>query len=117
MADDREFHFLIDAAGALIVFQETGAAWASVLAFSSEKLAREFLERSNLEVSEIGALDESDVGAIANLIRAVKPRAVRNILLDLDYATGECVAIEFEGDELGIERAHRLTPGAQVRRS
>ena len=36
----KEFHFLLDSAGALIVFQETAAPWASVLAFSSEDRAR-----------------------------------------------------------------------------
>jgi len=116
VADPIEFHFLLDSSGALIVFQETGASWASVLAFSSEDNAREFIARSKLEVAEIAAIAAADRGEIAELIRTLKPRAVRNLLLDLDYATGDCIAIEFEGDALGIARQHRLTPGAHARK-
>ncbi len=116
MTQAKEFHFLLDSAGALIVFQETGAPWASVLAFSSEDRAREFIRSSKLEVAEIAALDSGDRDAIAELIRNVKRRAVRNLLLDLDYASGDCVALEFEGDALGVEHSHRLTPGAHARK-
>ncbi|MGO9452841.1 MAG: hypothetical protein ACLQDV_17670 [Candidatus Binataceae bacterium] len=112
----EEFHFLLDAAGALIVFQETGAPWASVLAFSSEDRARKFVRRSKLEVVEIAAIAADDLEAMSELVRSVKPRSVRNLLLDLDYASGECIAIEFEGDALGIAREYRLTPGAHARK-
>jgi len=104
----KELHFLLDADGALIVFQEKKAAWAGVLAFSSEGLAREFVNRSNLEVKEIAAIDRADTEAVAQLVRTVKRRAIRNVLLDLDYATGECIAIEFEGDALGIAHPHKF---------
>jgi predicted transcriptional regulator len=111
-----DFHFLLDAAGALIVFQETGASWASVIAFSSEERARQFIARSNLDVAEIAAISADDSESMAELIRNVKRGAVRNLLLDLDYATGECVAIEFEGDALGISREYQLSPGAHARK-
>ncbi|HKM99929.1 MAG TPA: hypothetical protein VJX23_05395 [Candidatus Binataceae bacterium] len=116
VTDAEEFHFLLDASGALIVFQETGAPWASVLAFSTEDRAREFVRRSKLEVAEVAAIAADDVEAMSELVRSVKPRAVRNLLFDLDYASGECIAIEFEGDALGIAREYRLTPGAHARK-
>jgi hypothetical protein len=111
-----EFHFLLDSSGALIVFQETGAPWASVLAFSSEEGAREFIRTSHLDIAEIASIAADDRDAIADLIRSVKRRAVRNLLLDLDYTSGECVAMEFEGDALGITHEHRMTPGAHARK-
>jgi len=117
VADATEFHFLLDSSGALIVFQETDAPWASVLAFSTEELARDFIRRSKLEVAEIATISAADRGEMAELIRTLKPRAVRNLLLDLDYATGQCRAIEFEGDALGISRDHQLTPGAHTRKN
>jgi len=116
VADPIEFHFLLDSSGALIVFQETGASWASVLAFSNEDNAREFIGQSKLEVAEIAAIAAADRGEISRLIHTLKPRAVRNLLLDLDYTTGDCIAIEFEGDTLGIARQHHLTPGAHTRK-
>lgn len=116
MTDAKELHFLLDSAGALIVFQETDASWASVLAFSSEDRAQAFIKKSNLDVAEIASISASDRDSIAELIRNVKRRAVRNLLLDLDYASGECVAIEFEGDALGISHEHRLSPGAHARK-
>jgi hypothetical protein len=116
VADPIEFHFLLDSSGALIVFQETGAPWASVLAFSNEDRAREFIEQSKLEVAEIAALAAADRVEMTGLIRTLKPRAVRNLLLDLDYATGECLAIEFDGDALGLARPHRLSPNAHARK-
>lgn len=117
MTDPKELHFLLDSTGALIVFQETGSPWANVLAFSTENQAREFIRQSKLEVAEIAAIAASDGGEIAKLIRSVKPRAVRNMLLDLDYASGDCRAVEFEGDALGIARAYRLSPGAHARKA
>jgi len=116
VTDAKEFHFLLDSAGALIVFQETGSSWAHVLAFSSETCAREFIRQSRLEVAEIAAMPAGDRAALATLIRSVKRRAVRNLLLDLDYTSGECVAIEFEGEALGIAREWRLGPAAPARK-
>ena len=116
MTDPKEFHFLLDSTGALIVFQETGSSWANVLAFSTETRAREFIRQSKLEVAEIAAIAASDGGEMAKLIRSLKPRAVRNLLLDLDYASGDCRAVEFEGDALGIARDYRLSPGAHARK-
>jgi hypothetical protein len=116
VADPIEFHFLLDSSSALIVFQETGASWASVLAFSNEDRAHEFIRASKLEVAEIAAIAAADRAEMAELIRTLKPRAVRNLLLDLDYATGDCIAIEFEGDALGLARQHRLSPGAHARK-
>ena len=116
MADPNELHFLLDSSGALIVFQETDASWASVLAFSDEARAREFIRQSNLDVAEIASISRDDQDSVAELIRNVKRRAVRNLLLDLDYAGGECVAIEFEGDTLGIARTHQMSPGAHARK-
>jgi hypothetical protein len=117
VTDPKELHFLLDSTGALIVFQETGSPWANVLAFSTENRAREFIRQSRLEVAEIAAIAASDGGEIAKLIRSVKPRAVRNLLLDLDYASGACRAVEFEGDALGIARDFRLSPGAHARKA
>ena len=110
MIETTELHFLLDSTGALIVFQETGASWASVLAFSSESRAREFIAASKLEVAEVASIATADDPSIAELIRTVKQRAVRNLLLDLNYATGECVAVEFESDRLGISHETRLSP-------
>jgi hypothetical protein len=116
VADPKEFHFLLDSTGALIVFQETGSSWANVLAFSTESRAREFIRQSKLEVAEIAAIAASNGAEMAKLIRSVKPRAVRNLLLDLDYASGACLAVEFEGDALGIARDFRLSPAAHARK-
>jgi hypothetical protein len=116
VADPKEFHFLLDSTGALIVFQETGSTWANVLAFSTENRAREFIRQSKLEVAEIAAIAASNGEEMAKLIRSVKPRAVRNLLLDLDYASGDCLAVEFEGDALGIAHDYRLSPAAHARK-
>ncbi len=64
----RELHLLLDSAGALIVFQEKGATWAGVLAFSSEDKAREFCRASNLDAAEVAALSTDDPQAVAGLI-------------------------------------------------
>jgi hypothetical protein len=111
-----ELHFLLDSAGALIVFQEKEASWAGVLAFSSEERAREFLRQSNLEAAEIAAIASGDRAGIAQLVALVKRRAVRNLLLDLDYATGKCVRIEFEGDALGAATEHQFSSPQSARR-
>jgi hypothetical protein len=97
----KELHLLLDSAGALIVFQEKGATWAGVLAFSSEDKAREFCRTSNLDAAEVAAISADDTQAVATLIASIKRRAIRNVLLDLDYKTGACTQIDFEGDSFG----------------
>ncbi len=114
MSARRELHFLLDSHGALIAFQNTGASWAAVLAFTSEPRAREFVRLSNLDAAEIAAIDSADAAAVAELVRNVKRRAIRNLLLDLDYASGKCLAIEFEGDALGIAHDYQLIAPAKA---
>ncbi len=109
----KELFFLLDRAGALIVYQEKGASWAGLLAFSSEAKAEEFRRASNLDVAEVAAIVADDRDAVARLIAAVKPRAVRNLLLDLDYRTGHCTEVAFEGDRLGASRERQFTPAHQ----
>jgi hypothetical protein len=106
----KELHLLLDSSGALIVYQEEGTHWAGVLGFSSEERARAFVARSHLEAAETGAIDPADPAQVASLVDAVKQRAVRYLLLDLDWQTGECVQVEFEGDSFGASREHRFTP-------
>jgi len=106
----QEIHLLLDSAGALIVFQEKGAPWAGVLAFSSEDKAREFCRASNLDAAEVGAVSTGDAEAVAGLIGSIKRRAIRNLLLDLDYQTGVCTQIDFEGDSFGGATPRQFTP-------
>ena len=106
----KEIHLLLDADGALIVFQEKGAPWAGVLAFTSEDKAREFCRQSHLDAAEIGAISTDDREAVAALVNSIKRRAIRNLLLDLDYKTGTCTQIDFEDDTFGAETARQLTP-------
>lgn len=103
-------HFLLGKDGALIVFEEKDTAWAGVLAFSSEELARQFCRLSRLEVAELASIATADQESIAALIREVKRRAVRYLLLDLDYRTGRCIQVEFEGDHLGASCERQFTP-------
>lgn len=105
-----ELFFLLDARGAVIVFQENETAWAGLLAFSSEDKAREFAAASRLEVADLAALDRSDRQSLAALIDSVKRRAVRNLLLDLDYRSGKCTVVEFEGGALGAGREWVFAP-------
>ena len=106
----KELHFLLDRTGALIVFQEKGASWAGLLAFTSEDRAREFCRTSRLDVVEVVSIAGDDRESIARLIDDVKRRAVRNLLLDLDYATGRCMRVEFDGSALGPAIEHQFTP-------
>ena len=106
----KEIHLLLDSTGALIVFQEKDAPWAAVLAFSSEGRAREFCRTSNLDAAEVAAISTGDPQAVAGLITSIKRRAIRNLLLDLDYQTGACTQIDFEGDSFGGATARHLTP-------
>ena len=106
----NEIHLLLDSAGALIVFQEKGASWAGVLAFSSEDKARDFCRVSNLDAAEIAAISTADPDAVATLIASIKRRAIRNVLLDLDYKTGACTQIDFDGDSFGDSAPRQFTP-------
>jgi len=115
LANLNELHFLLDGGGALIVFEEKDTAWAGVLAFSSEESARGFCRISKLEVAEVASIETADRDSIAALIREVKRRAVRYILLDLDYRSGRCVQIDFEGDTLGSSRKTILSARASIR--
>jgi hypothetical protein len=110
-ADLKEMYFLLDG-GSLIVYQEKDASWVGVLAFSSEEKAREFLGASKLEASEIVAVSTSDTDSLGQLINQVKRRAAKNLLLDLQWDTGQCVAVEFEGDRLGGARQWQFKPRA-----
>ncbi len=109
-SDLTEIYFLLDGAGSLVVYQEKDTSWLGVLAFSSEANAREFVAASKLEVSDVVAIAASDAESIAGLIAQVKKRMVRNLLLDLDYASGECTIVEFEGDRLGPIRQWQFEP-------
>ena len=109
----KEIHLLLDASGALIVFQEKGAPWSGVLAFTSEDKARDFCRQSHLDAAEVGAISTDDHEAVAALVTSIKRRAVRNLLLDLDYKTGTCIQIDFDGDSFGEEIARQLTPSGK----
>ena len=110
-----EIHFLLDGGGSLVVYQEKDTSWLGVLAFSSETNARAFVEASKLDVSDVVAIAAYDAQSIAGLIAQVKKRLVRNLLLDLDYVSGECTIVEFEGDGLGPTRSWRFEPRHQGR--
>ncbi len=81
-----------------------------MLAFSSEDLAREFCRISNLDAAEVAAISTGDPQAVAGLITSIKRRAIRNLLLDLDYKTGACTQIDFVGDSLGTATPRQFTP-------
>ena len=108
--DLAEYYFLLDGTGSIVVYQEKDTSWLGVLAFSSEAKAQEFVAESKLEVSDIVAISASDAASIAGLISQVKKRAVRNLLLDLGYQSGECTTVEFEGDRFGAARKWQFAP-------
>ncbi|MGH7863813.1 MAG: hypothetical protein ACREQB_02410 [Candidatus Binataceae bacterium] len=110
-----ELHLLLDRDGSLIVFQQKDASWAGLLAFTTEERARAFCATSHLEVAEIVAISSDDRESIARLIAGVKRRAVRNLLLDLDYATGRCARVEFDGDSFGPALEHQFAPAGHRR--
>jgi hypothetical protein len=105
-----ELHLLLDAAGALIVYQEEGTSWAGVLGFSSEARARQLVEASRLEVAEIATIDPADPEQVASLVNAAKRRALRYLLLDLNWKSGECRQVEFESNAFGAVSERRFTP-------
>jgi hypothetical protein len=99
--DCSEIHFLLDSGGAIIAFQEKDQSWAGALAFSSEENARQFARQSRLEVAEIAAIAVDDRDSIAGLITALKRRPIRYVLLDLDYHSGKCRQVDFDGESFG----------------
>lgn len=109
-ANLSEIYFLLDRAGSLVVYQEKDTSWLGVLAFSNESNARGFVAASKLDVSDVVAIAASDAESIAGLIGQVKKRLVRNLLLDLNYTSGECTIVEFEGDRLGPTRKWQFEP-------
>jgi hypothetical protein len=109
MALARELHFLLDREGALIAFQEKDHSWAGALAFSTEDAARRLAAQSNLEAAEIVALDTADHSSVAALIGTLKRRPIRYLLLDLDYQTGQCSQVDFEGDSFGAITSRQFT--------
>lgn len=108
--EPEELNFLFGRDGSLIVYQEKDTSWVGLPAFSSEEKARQFVRASKLDVAEMASVRFDDADSLAGLIRSVKKRAVRNLLLDLDYRTGKCVVIEFIGDRLGPRREWQFTP-------
>ena len=99
--DCAELNFLLDAAGAVIAFQEKNQSWAGALAFSSEAAARRFIAASHLEVAELVTIAVEDQASVAALIAAMKKRPIRYLLLDLDYQSGGCRQVDFDGARLG----------------
>lgn len=99
--DCKELHFLLDSDGAFIAYQEKDNSWAGALAFSSEEAARKFIELSHLDAAEIAAVAVDDRASIAALVNAMKRRPIRYLLLDLDYHSGGCQQVDFEGEGLG----------------
>ncbi len=104
----QELYFLLDTDGAIVAYQEKEQSWAGALAFSSEELARNFLRASHLEVAEIVAIDTEDRPNLRTLISTLKRRPIRFLLLDLDYHTGACRQVDFEGDGLGATRERQF---------
>jgi len=105
-----EIHLLLDDAGALIVYEEADTYWTGLLAFSSEAKALAFAETSHLDAAEVAALETADAAQVAALIRTVKQRAVRHMLLDLDYRNGQCLQVEFEQERFGAAAERQLSP-------
>lgn len=110
-----ELHFLLDADGALIAYQEKAHSWAGALAFSDETAARRFVDQSRLAAAEVAAIDTADQASIAALISSLKRRPIRYLLLDLDYQTGRCRQVDFDGDRFGAIKDRQFIPPAQHR--
>jgi hypothetical protein len=107
----QELYFLLDAEGAIVAYQEKEQSWAGALAFSNEQLARNFLDASHLDVAEIVTLDIEDHANLQTFITTLKRRPIRYLLLDLDYRTGACRQVDFEGEGLGQVRERRFVRG------
>jgi|GEM_PF-2592256 hypothetical protein len=96
-----ELYFLLDRNGGLVAFRENLAPWAGLLAFSSDERARQFCRASGAQEAEIVAVATSDEASLSAIINQVKPKGIRYLLLDLNYADGSCVRYEFEHDGFG----------------
>jgi hypothetical protein len=106
----RELYLVLDHSGAIIAYQEKDEPWAGALAFSSEELARSFIDASHLDASEVVAIDADDTSNLGNLIASLKRRPIRYLLLDLDYRSGKCRQVDFEGNALAGTRERQFTP-------
>jgi len=104
----EELYLLLDSDGAIVAYQEKEQSWAGALAFSSEELATNFLQASRLEAAEIVAIDTEDGSNLRALITALKRRPIRYLLLDLDYHSGACRQVDFEGDAVGAVRERQF---------
>jgi hypothetical protein len=109
----EELIFLLDRTGSIIAFQEKEQSWAGALAFSSDARAQDFIAASRVEVAEVAALALNDHAGLAALIYAVKKRPIRYLLLDLDYRTGACRQVDFEGTGLGAVTPRQFTAARQ----
>lgn len=107
-----QLYLLLKHDGGLVAFQESEAPWAGVLGFTSEQRAREFCRLSGLERCEIAAIDTGDHSSVSALIAQVKTRAIRYLLLDLDYHDSRCTQVEFEGDRFGASHERHFKPRA-----
>lgn len=114
MALAKELYFLLDAEGALIAFQEKDHSWAGALAFSSEAAARKFADQSRLDAAEVVGIDTTDNDTVATLITTIKRRPIRYFLLDLDYQSGQCQQIDFDGDTFGAVTPRQFTAPART---
>src|SRR5579875_165322 len=105
-----ELYFLLDRHGGLIAFRENLAPWAGLLAFSSDEGAQQFCRASGAQEAEIVAVATSDEISLSAIINQVKPKGVRYLLLDLNYADGTCMRYEFERDGFGPCTPFRFQP-------
>jgi hypothetical protein len=111
--NSEELYFLLDREGAIIAFQEKDQSWAGALVFSNEALAQHFITASRLDVAEVAAIASEDRESIAALIAAMKKRPIRYLLLDLDYHTGACCQVDFDGVNLGAVKPRQFTAAHQ----
>lgn len=108
--EPEQLHLLLRSDGSLVVYQENDTAWVGLPGFSTEEKAREFIRASGLDVAEIASIRCDDRESLAALIESVKKSAARNLLLDLDYRTGNCTIVEFVGNALGPRQEWQFTP-------
>jgi hypothetical protein len=110
--DSDELCFLADESGALVAYQETGASWISLLAFTTEKKALQFRQDSGLSRCAIVGLDLADTSSMQALIAQAKRQTVRSLLVDLDFHTGRCREVGFVGLSLATPTERQLAPKA-----
>lgn len=105
-----DLYFLLDSNGALLAYREHAAAWAAVVAFSSEDNAARFSGESGSQGCDIVMVAAGDEPSLRSIINQVKGRGIRYLLLDLDYRRGACTRYEFEGDWFGPSGPHQFRP-------